>query len=205
MNVPTSKAKTFKWRWWKFRWWNVSISMWLKMLLTDCSAVHVLRRRKNSRTKITRSRRQRNGRNVRFIEREKTRCLWNVPPDASRRGPLLRKWLRAAGERWKKRRMVNGRTKKKKKRGGDHLSFVSYRNAEGNGRSGTKVFLFPEDPFSPLLCSRITPRQFHSMSISVYSALPLGGLETSACENLKHLARFLRIIRSRKMSTVHFP
>lgn len=40
---------------------------------SSCS--HKIRRTKGSRTKVTRSRRKRNERNVQFIEREKTRCL----------------------------------------------------------------------------------------------------------------------------------
>ena len=70
-------------------------------------------------------------------------------PDASRRPPLkkMTSCSRQASEKAKDGERAN----EEKKRGGDRLSFVSYRNAEGNGRSGTKVFLFPEDPFPPLV------------------------------------------------------
>lgn len=122
---------------------------------SSCS--HKIRRTKGSRTKITRSRRKRNERNVQFIEREKTRCLWNVPPDASR--PPLKK-MTSCSRRSLEKAKGGERANEGKKRGGDHLSFVSYRNAEGNGRSGTKVFLFPEDPFSPLLFPDYPPISF---------------------------------------------
>lgn len=109
-------------------------------------------RTKCSKPKVTRPWKQRDrkgkGKNVRFIERGKTRCLWNVALPERISGPLLRKWNSRLlwDERacWEKRRVVEkGRASEREGKGdGNRFSVVSYRNAEGNGRSETKVFLF---------------------------------------------------------------
>lgn len=109
------------------------------------SRSHKIRQTKNSRTKIMKSRR--NGKNVRFIEREKTRCLWNVP-STHLVGPPLKK-MTPCSRRGLERTKSSERAKEKK-RDDDHLSFVSYRNAKGNGWSGKKFSYFLKTPSSPL-------------------------------------------------------
>lgn len=171
---------------------------------------HRIRRTRNSWTKITRSRRQRNGRNVRFIEREKTRCLWNVlpyppVPDASRRAPLKKMTLCSRRALEKGRRVRNGRGKKKEKAIISLSSLIATRRVTADREKSFLISWRPIFPTLPLFSDYSPPRRrFHSMSIGVYSALSLGRLETPACKNLRYFAWSLRIIQLRKIPTVQF-